>query len=131
MSGVLQLPAGVALRLLAARFLGWWTGELRTLVPPGLARRLTAPVGGERRLRIPADGALPAAHGLPRGTAVTLELDPALVFEAVLDLPDVDLTEWLTGREPIPADICSPMLERMREQCGQAGAGIPKDLRLP
>jgi|APCry1669189000_1035189.scaffolds.fasta_scaffold24954_3 general secretion pathway protein L len=87
MSGVLQLPAGVALRLLAARFLGWWTGELRTLVPPGLARRLTAPVGGERRLRIPADGALPAAHGLPRGTAVTLELDPALVFEAVLDLP--------------------------------------------
>ena len=52
-------------------------------------------------------------------------------FEAVLELPDVDLTEWLTGREPIPADVCSPMLERMREQCGQAGAGIPKDLRLP
>jgi general secretion pathway protein L len=87
MSGVLHQPAGAALRLLAARGLGWWGGELRALVPPALARRLAAPVGGERRLGFSAAEALEAPAGLARGTAVTVVLDPALVFEATLDLP--------------------------------------------
>jgi antitoxin CptB len=56
------------------------------------------------------------------------ELD---AFEAVLDLPDVDLTEWLTGRAPIPEDVRSPMMERMRAQCGEPGAGLPESLRRP
>jgi hypothetical protein len=58
------------------------------MVPPALLRRLAAPVRGERRLRLAADGSLPAAPGLPRGSSVTLELDPALVFLAALDLPE-------------------------------------------
>jgi antitoxin CptB len=35
-------------------------------------------------------------------------------LEAILELPDVALSDWLTGRAPIPADIDSPMLRRMR-----------------
>ena len=87
MSGVLHQPAGAALRRLATRGLAWWTAELRGLVPEPLARRLAAPVGGERRLRLSAAEVLEASPALARGTAVTVELDPALVFEAALDLP--------------------------------------------
>jgi len=34
-------------------------------------------------------------------------------LEAVLELPDVDLFDWLTGRRPVPADTASPLLARM------------------
>lgn len=34
-------------------------------------------------------------------------------LEAVLELPDVDLFDWLTGRRPVPAELGSPLLERM------------------
>lgn len=39
------------------------------------------------------------------------ELD---ALEALLDLPDPDLADWLTGRVPLPADA-PPMLRAMRE----------------
>lgn len=35
-------------------------------------------------------------------------------LEALLDLPDTDLADWLTGRRPIPDDA-PPMLCRIRE----------------
>lgn len=34
-------------------------------------------------------------------------------LEAVLELPDVDLFDWLTGRRPVPADAETPLLARM------------------
>jgi antitoxin CptB len=34
-------------------------------------------------------------------------------LEALLDLPDTDLADWLTGRRPIPEDVPS-MLRRIR-----------------
>jgi antitoxin CptB len=34
-------------------------------------------------------------------------------LEAILDMPDVDLTDWLTERRPIPEDARVPMLVRM------------------
>jgi antitoxin CptB len=34
-------------------------------------------------------------------------------LEAILQMPDVDLTEWLTGRRPIPADARLPLLLRI------------------
>lgn len=34
-------------------------------------------------------------------------------LEAILDLPDVDLTEWLMGRSPVPEDARLPLLLRM------------------
>jgi antitoxin CptB len=54
------------------------------------------------------------------------ELD---ALEAVLELPDVDLADWLSGRRAIPAHVTSPMLERMALECGVAGAGVPPELR--
>ena len=39
------------------------------------------------------------------------ELD---AIEAVMDLPDVDLADWLTGRLPIPQSADSPMLRALR-----------------
>ncbi len=50
-------------------------------------------------------------------------------LEAVLELPDVDLADWLSGRRAIPAHVTTPMLERMALECGVAGAGVPDDLK--
>ncbi len=41
-----------------------------------------------------------------------------IATEAVLEHPDVDLADWLTGRRPVPADADSPLLRRM---CAEAG----------
>jgi antitoxin CptB len=49
--------------------------------------------------------------------------------EAVLELPDVDLSDWLSGRREPPPGVRTPMLERMALECGQAGAGVPAELR--
>jgi len=54
------------------------------------------------------------------------ELD---AFELVLSLPDVDLTEWLTGRQPVPEDARSAMLDWMCRECATPGAGLPPGLR--
>jgi len=44
----------------------------------------------------------------PRLAAMTAaELD---ALEAVMELPDVDLADWLTGRRPIPDDPTAPLL---------------------
>jgi antitoxin CptB len=40
------------------------------------------------------------------------------VLEAIMDLPDVDLADWLCGRRPIPPEHDSPMLRDMREAAG-------------
>ncbi|MGG5821718.1 succinate dehydrogenase assembly factor 2 [Falsiroseomonas sp. HW251] len=50
-------------------------------------------------------------------------------LEAVLELPDVDLADWLSGRRAIPSHITTPMLERMALECGGTGAGVPPDLK--
>jgi antitoxin CptB len=36
-------------------------------------------------------------------------------LEEVMELPDVDLADWLTGRLPIPPDQDSALLRDMRE----------------
>jgi antitoxin CptB len=40
------------------------------------------------------------------------ELD---ALEEVLELPDVELANWLTGRKPIPPGLNSPMLRRIKD----------------
>jgi len=40
-------------------------------------------------------------------------------LEAVMELPDTDLADWLTGRLPVPDEVASPMLLRMREAAGR------------
>jgi antitoxin CptB len=49
-------------------------------------------------------------------------------LEAVLDHPDVDLSDWLTGRRPIPEECRTPMLDRMAIECAAPGAGLPVGL---
>lgn len=44
-------------------------------------------------------------------TFATAELDD---LEALLQLPDTDLADWLTGRRPMPPEA-APMLRRMQE----------------
>ncbi len=39
------------------------------------------------------------------------ELD---ALEKVMELPDVDLADWLCGRRPVPEEASSPMLLAMR-----------------
>lgn len=47
------------------------------------------------------------------------ELD---ALEAVMDLPDAMLADWLTGRQPIPDELDGPMLRAMRDAAA-AGEG--------
>ncbi|CAH2604613.1 FAD assembly factor SdhE [Rhodovastum atsumiense] len=35
-------------------------------------------------------------------------------LEEVMELPDADLADWLTGRRPVPAEVDSPMLRALR-----------------
>jgi antitoxin CptB len=39
-------------------------------------------------------------------------------IEAILEFPDVELANWLTGRKPIPAEADSPMLRQIRQAAG-------------
>jgi antitoxin CptB len=34
-------------------------------------------------------------------------------FETLLDLPDVDLFDWIAGRAPVPPEHDSPLLRRL------------------
>jgi antitoxin CptB len=40
-------------------------------------------------------------------------------MEEVLELPDVDLADWLTSRREIPPEDATPMLLRIRSSLGQ------------
>jgi antitoxin CptB len=41
--------------------------------------------------------------------------DAALTsVESLIDLPDADLADWLSGRKPIPAEHDHPLLQAMR-----------------
>jgi len=48
-------------------------------------------------------------------------------LEAVLEFPDVDLADWLSGRRPVPPECRSPMLDRMATECTRPGAGLAED----
>jgi len=53
----------------------------------------------------------------PRLGALTeAEID---ALEAIMDLPDVDLAEWLTGRRPIPPEHDTLVLRQMRAAAGR------------
>jgi antitoxin CptB len=39
--------------------------------------------------------------------------------EAVMEFPDAELADWLTGRKPIPSHADSPMLQRIRAAARQ------------
>ena len=45
-------------------------------------------------------------------------------LEEVMELPDAMLADWLTGRQPIPADVDTPMLRAIRT-AAEDGEGQP------
>jgi antitoxin CptB len=49
------------------------------------------------------------------------ELD---AVEAIMELPDVDLADWLTGRLPIPPTADSPMLRAIRAAAVHQGSSV-------
>ena len=46
-------------------------------------------------------------------------------LEEVMEMPDALLADWLTGRQPIPADCDTPMLRAIR-QAAENGEGQPR-----
>ncbi len=52
--------------------------------------------------------------GFAKAEIAAMTLDELAELEAILDLPDPDLADWLTGRRPIPAHADTPMLRRIR-----------------
>jgi len=46
-------------------------------------------------------------------------------LEEVMEMPDAMLADWLTGRQPIPADCDTPMLRAIR-QAAEDGEGQPQ-----
>ncbi|WP_426957495.1 succinate dehydrogenase assembly factor 2 [Muricoccus radiodurans] len=54
------------------------------------------------------------------------ELD---AVEELLELPDVDLADWLSGRRPVPPALRSPMMIRLLEASSVTGAGVPDGVR--
>jgi antitoxin CptB len=53
--------------------------------------------------------------GFVRANLSTLTDADLDALEAVMELPDTDLADWLTGRVPIPPEDETPMLRRMRD----------------
>ncbi len=39
--------------------------------------------------------------------------DEVSALEAIMEYPDVDLADWLSGRRPVPAEFDTPMLREM------------------
>ena len=52
--------------------------------------------------------------GFVRAHLATFDAAELDDLEALLELPDTDLADWLTGRRPIPPEA-APMLRRIRE----------------
>lgn len=46
------------------------------------------------------------------GELTTSELDE---FEQLIELPDQQLYAWISGGEPVPADVDRPLFRRMRD----------------
>jgi antitoxin CptB len=45
--------------------------------------------------------------------------DELAEIERLLDLPEPDLAEWLTRRQPVPSDQDSPMMRAMVDAAGR------------
>jgi antitoxin CptB len=46
-------------------------------------------------------------------------------LEALLDVPENELADWLTGRLPVPPDADTPMLRRIRDEAPRSSGVHP------
>jgi antitoxin CptB len=40
-------------------------------------------------------------------------------LEEVMELPDADLADWLTGRLPIPTEVDTPLMQAIKQAAGK------------
>ncbi len=52
--------------------------------------------------------------GFVAARIATLTVAELAALEDVLELPEVNLADWITGRRPIPPEADTPMLRRMK-----------------
>ena len=52
--------------------------------------------------------------GFVRNNLASFTEDDIEALEILMELPDVDLADWLTGRRPIAPEDATPMLLRIR-----------------
>nr|WP_314072060.1 succinate dehydrogenase assembly factor 2 [uncultured Roseococcus sp.] len=50
-------------------------------------------------------------------------------LELILEMPDVDLTDWLSGRQPLPEEARGPLMDRLMAAVARPGSGLPDHLR--
>jgi len=50
-------------------------------------------------------------------------------LEAIMELPDVDLADWLSGRRPMPREVRGPLLDRIAAESAAPGSGMPDHLK--
>jgi antitoxin CptB len=62
--------------------------------------------------------------GFVRRHIVTFEEWELAAVEALLEVPDNELADWLTGRLPLPP-TASAMLRAVRDEAGQSGGNHP------
>lgn len=67
--------------------------------------------------------------GFVRRHIASLDAAALEELEAILEMPDVDLADWLSGRRPIPPEARGPLLLRIAAESGTPGAGKPDHLR--
>ncbi|MDE2240091.1 MAG: succinate dehydrogenase assembly factor 2 [Rhodospirillales bacterium] len=69
--------------------------------------------------------------GFVRARIVAMSEQELDEIEAVMEFPDAELADWLTGRKPIPEHADSPMLRRIREAALARGDGGAKAAKVP
>jgi antitoxin CptB len=62
--------------------------------------------------------------GFVRRHVATLSAEELDELEGIMELPDVDLADWLTGRRPMPADVRGPLLDRIAAESAKPGSGM-------
>lgn len=66
--------------------------------------------------------------GFVRRHIATLTADELDELESIMELPDVDLADWFSGRRPTPAEVRGPLFDRIAAESAAPGAGIPDDV---
>lgn len=61
--------------------------------------------------------------GFVEANVATMTAAELADMEAVMEMPDPELTDWLFGRLPLPEEKATPMLRRMVDACRAKGAG--------
>jgi antitoxin CptB len=60
--------------------------------------------------------------GFVAARIATFTDDEIGALETILEYPEVDLADWLSGRRPVPDDIDSPMLQAMCQAVNPSGS---------